>query len=76
MVHKIGLEKGTKVWVEPTPKGLQESYPATEWLKKKMKVELLEYSPHGGTLDVVDVKLPCGKIESIYDFNIKRKAKK
>jgi len=75
-MHKIkGLRKGTKILIEPTGMGLKKSYPATNWLKKKMVVELMEYAPHQGTLDVVDVRLPTGKTESIYDFNIIRRLK-
>ncbi len=35
-----------------------------------MEVELVDYAPNSHTLDVLDVKLPDGREESIYDFNI------
>jgi aspartate carbamoyltransferase regulatory subunit len=74
MVHKW-IKKGSFVLVEPTGIGLKESYPATNWLKIKSIVKIMEDAPHQGTLDVIDIKLPTGKVESIYDFNIVKKVK-
>ena len=77
-IENILVEKhipaGSYIWVEPTPKGMKNSYPATKWLVKKMKVKLIDDAPNQGTLDVLDVELPDGSEESIYDFNIIKKA--
>ena len=70
----FGFEKGTTVVVKPTASYLKKTYPAANWIQHETKVKLLDYAPHENTLDVVDVKLPNGKEESIYDFNIVRKA--
>ena len=64
------------VIIECVGLGLVDSYPASNWLplivgqNGTMEVELMEYAPCSNTLDVIDVKLPSGKIESIYDFQI------
>jgi len=67
---RAGLEPGTKVKVTPTAPGLVESYPAAKWLTQDAEVTLVDYAPNEGTLDVIDVMLPSGQVESIYDFNI------
>lgn len=64
------LPKGTKVTVTPTAPGIKSSYPAADWIKESTQVELLEDAPYSGTLDVLDVRLPDGTTEYIYDFNI------
>lgn len=64
------ISAGSYVFVEPTAPGLQASYPAAKWLKNKMKVRLIDDAPNSGTLDVLNVELPDGRQESIYDFNI------
>ena len=67
---QAGLEPGTRVTVKPTASGLIESYPAAKWLTEEMEVTLKDYAPNANTLDVIDVVLPDGREESIYDFNI------
>jgi len=74
-VLKEGFEPGTFVLVKPTASGLQASYPAAKWLTKEMVVKLLDYAPFDGTLDVLDVELADGTEESVYDFNIVKKAR-
>ncbi len=64
------INAGTYVMVQPTPIALQSSYPATKWLKNKMKVKLIDDAPNHNTLDVLYVELPDGSQETIYDFNI------
>lgn len=65
-----GFESGAKVLVNPTPEGAKKSYPAANWITEPVEVTLVDYAPHAGTLDVIDVIGPNGEEESIYDFNI------
>ena len=70
------MNEGQLVIIECVGLNASYSYPASNWLplivgqNGTMEVELMEYAPCEGTLDVIDVKLPSGKIESIYDFQI------
>lgn len=71
-------KKGTFIIVKATAPGLRASYPAANWLRGQATVELLE-AANKGTLDVYDVGLYStygSRTESIYGFNIVKKASK
>jgi hypothetical protein len=65
------LHKGTQVRVTITGAGLRASYPAADWLTGERVVTLIDDAPFGQTLDVIDVRLPDGSEQSVYDFNIR-----
>lgn len=70
------LEKGEFVKVHPTPRALQNTYPAANWIDREQIVRLEEFAPNAGSLDVLNVTTENGTPESIYDFNITESAHK
>lgn len=54
--------------VEPIAKVYKKSYPLHE-VKPGTKVTCLENAPQG-SLDVIDVLLPNGKLKNVYSFQL------
>ena len=70
------IKRGNYVEIKPIASRLIQSYPAGKWVKKNQIVQLIDDAPNSSTLDVLDVKTLSGDDESIYDFQIVKKAKR
>ncbi len=67
-------QKGRYYRVHAIGVGLGRSYPLRE-VKSGTVVQSLESAPQG-SLDVIDVLLPNGKVKNVYSFQLQRPIKK